>query len=189
MKIKTVALFSIATTLASLGQLEAISKGASFGIVDFGHCIMESKHGKKEQSGLDALKNQIQSLLEDAEKQLTEVSNKLQDQDYMDSLSPEAENELKARYQALSEEMARYQNQYYQVLNQANMKVVQTMSGHVSQAAQEIAKELKIPLVVQKEAAYYYDPNFDMTQLVIERMNQDFENQAKKEPTKSTTSP
>jgi outer membrane protein len=173
-----------ATLMTVSAPAFAISKGANFGIVDFSTCIMESKYGKKEQSSFDSLKNQIQSMLQDAEKQLGEVTAKLQDQDYLDSLSPEAEMELKGRYQALSEEYGRYQNQYYQVLNQANMRVVQTMSQHITKASQEVAKEMKIPLVVSKEAAFYYDPNFDMTTLVIERMNKDFDAQPKKEQTK-----
>lgn len=177
-------LLSAATFLSISSSVFGISKGSSFGIVDFGTCIMESKYGKKEQAGFESLKNQIQSMLQDAEKQLGEVTAKLQDQDYLDSLSPEAEMELKGRYQALSEEYGRYQNQYYQVLQQANMRVVQTMSQHITQASQEVAKDMKIPLVVSKEAAFYYDPNFDMTQLVIEKMNKDFDNEAKKEAKK-----
>ena len=170
----------LSSLVASASPSFAISKGANFGIVDFSTCISESKIGEKEQAGFDSLKNQIQSMLQDAEKQLTEVANKLQDQDYMDSLSPEAEMELKGKHQALSEEYVRYQNQYYQVLNQANMRVIQTMSQYIAQASQEVAKEMKIPLVVSKEAAFYYDPNFDMTQLVIEKMNKDFDSQQKK---------
>ncbi|NBO23938.1 MAG: OmpH family outer membrane protein, partial [Chlamydiae bacterium] len=95
-----------------------------------------------------------------------------------------AEMELRGRHQAIAEELNRYQNQYYQVLQQANMRVMQTMSQHITQASQEVAKEMKIPLVVSKEAAFYYDPNFDMTQIVIEKMNKDFDVQAKKEATK-----
>ena len=175
----TAALFAVHTSGA------AISKGASFGIVDFATCIADSKYGKKEQESFDSLRNQIQSMLEDAEKQLSEVSAKLQDQDYLDGLSPEGEKELQARYQALNEELVRYQNQYYQVLNQANMRLMQTMAGFITQASQEVGKEMKIPLVVTKEAAFYYDPNFDMTALVVEKMNKDFEVQAKK----ATTTP
>ena len=184
MQTQTKFFLTAATILSMSTSGFAISKGATFGIVDFGTCIMESKYGKKEQAGFESLKNQIQSMLEDAEKQLADVSGKLQDQDYLDGLSPEAEMELKGRYQALSEELGRYQNQYYQVLNQANMRVVQTMQTHITQASQEVAKDMKIPLVVSKEAAFYYDPNFDMTQLVIEKMNKEFDTNAKKDSAK-----
>lgn len=184
MRENTKFLLIAATALTATTSAFAISKGATFGIVDFSTCIMESKYGKKEQAGFESLKNQIQSMIEDHEKQIADVTGKLQDQDYLDSLSPEAELELKGRYQALMEEQARYQNQYYQALNQANMRVMQTMSTHITQASQEIAKDMKIPLVVSKEAAFYYDPNFDMTQLVIEKLNKDFDLHAKKETTK-----
>lgn len=177
-------LFTAAACLGLTSAGFAVNKGSNFAIVDFSTCIAESKYGKKEQSNFESIKNQLQSMVEDSEKRLSEETAKLQDHDYLDSLSPDAENELRMRYQALAEEHQRYQNQYYQVLNQANMRVVQAMAAHITNASQEVAKELKIPLVVNKEAAFYYDANFDMTALVIERMNKNFEVEAKKETKK-----
>lgn len=184
MQIGTKVLLTAATFLGLSNGAFALSKGASFGIVDFGTCINESKYGKKEQANFDSIKNQLQSMVEDSEKRLAEETAKLQDQDYLDSLSPEAENEMKMRFQALNEEHQRYQNQYYQVLNQANMRVIQSMAAHITNASQDVAKEMKIPLVVNKEAAFYYDANFDMTQLVIEKMNKNFDSESKKETKK-----
>ncbi len=57
----------------------------------------------------------MSSTLEKTDKELEEMAKKLQDQDYMDGLSPTAENDLKQKFQTLSQEFSRYQNQYYQL--------------------------------------------------------------------------
>ncbi|MCF7806119.1 MAG: OmpH family outer membrane protein [Simkaniaceae bacterium] len=159
-------------------------KGASFGIVDFSTCIEESKFGKNERESFESLKKQMISMLTDTEKQLNEVSQKLQDQDYIDGLSPEGEQELKVRFQALNEEMNRYQSQFYQVLQQANMKLMQTMTNKINQASEIIAKDYKIPLILNKEAAFFYDEKFDITQIVVNKLNDEFESQKKAEEKK-----
>ena len=59
------------------------------------------------------------SLLEDTEKQINELATKFNDPEFLDALSPEAEEELKNKFRSLNEDLNRYQNQYYQVLNQS----------------------------------------------------------------------
>ena len=126
-------------------------------------------------------------MLGDTEKQLNEVAQKLQDQDYLDGLSPEGETELKGRFQALNEEMQRYQQQFYQVLQQANTKLVQTMASKINDASKSVAKDYKIPLILSKEAAFFYDEKFDITQVVINQLNEEFESDSKKLSQAETT--
>ena len=159
--------------------LAAAVKGSSFGIVDFMTCIQQSKVGKHEQEGFEALRNQMQSMLQDVERQLQDVATKLNDNEYMDGLSPEGEKDLKMRFQALSEEMQRYQNQYYQVLQQAYMKLNQTVDMKINTASNVVAKDYKIPLILKKDAVFFYDEKFDITQLVITKMNEEYEHEQK----------
>ena len=113
-------------------------------------------------------------IVEDTEKQLNELSAKFNDPDYLDGLSPEAEEDLKNKFRTLNEELGRYQNQYYQVMNQANMKIVQTLSNNINTAAEKIAKEKKLNMVVNKDACFYYTPALDVTTAVIAEMDKTF---------------
>jgi outer membrane protein len=150
------------------------------GIVNFATCMTESKTGKKEQASFESLKKQMTTLLEDTEKQLTEISTKFNDPEYMDGLSPEAEEELKNKARMLNEEMNRYQNQYYQVLNQANMKILQAMSGHIQAASEKVAKEKQLTMVINKEACFFFTPVHDVTSLIVAEMDKTFDAEAKK---------
>lgn len=151
------------------------------GIVNFATCMTESKAGKKEQASFESLKKQMTTLLEDTEKQLSEISNKFNDPEYMDGLSPEAEEELKNKARALNEEMNRYQNQYYQVLNQANMKIMQGMSNQIQAASEKVAKEKQLTMVINKEACFFYTPVLDVTSLIVAEMDKSFEVEVKKQ--------
>lgn len=113
-----------------------ISEG-QIGIVNFASCMTESKLGKQEQASFESLKKQMSSLLEDSEKQINEITSKFNDPDYMDGLSPDAEEEMKNKFHLINEEMNRYQNQYYQVLNQANMKIIQNVGSKIQEASQK----------------------------------------------------
>jgi outer membrane protein len=161
----------IALTTAAFGA----ESTQNYGVVNFGTCVSDSKLGKQEQASFEGLKKQMTTLLEDTEKQLNELSTKFNDPEYLDGLSPEAEEELKVKFRTLSEELNRYQNQYYQVMNQANMKVMQTLATSINTASEKVAKDKKLLMVVNKDACFYFTPGLDVTGLVVAEMDKSFE--------------
>ncbi|NGX46898.1 MAG: hypothetical protein K1000chlam3_00265 [Chlamydiae bacterium] len=167
------------------GGFAASEPKPSVGVVNFTSCMSDSKLGKHEQTSFDALKNQMSSLLEDTEKQTNEIAAKFNDSEYMDGLSPEAEEEMKNKFRTLNEEIGRYQNQYYQVLQQANMKVMQTVGANIQEASEKVAKDKKLNMVMSKEACFFAAPTLDVTNLVVAEMDRMFEqNDAKTEKVK-----
>ena len=158
----------------------AASDAANVGIVNFSSCISDSKLGKQEQSSFESLKKQMTSMLEDTEKQLNEISAKFNDADFLDGLSPEAEEELKIKFRTLNEELSRYQNQYYQVLNQANMKIVQTLSNSINGAAEKVAQNKHLTMVLNKDACFFYSPALEVTPLIVAEMDRNYDQDAKK---------
>ncbi len=170
--------FILLTTLFCLSSLKSFAEEIPYGIVNFTNCVTESMYGKQEQDSFEKLREQMTSLMSDIEKQLNEIATKFNDPEFVDSLSPEAEQEMKARFQTLNEELNRYQNQYMQVMQQANMKLMQTMNNHVSKASEIIAKKRKLPMVVREEACFFYNPSFDITKSIIDEMDKSFEKES-----------
>lgn len=162
----------------------SLSAGEHVGIVNFATCVADSKVGQAEQGHFEGIKKQLGTHLEQTEKELNDLAMKLNDSDYMDGLSPEAESELKEKIQHLNEELSRYQNQYYQILNQANMKVVQLLSSKVTAASELVAKEKKLNLVLHKDACFFYSDELDITSLVVAKMDKAFEQEAKQAESK-----
>lgn len=164
----------------SASALVAGESAAKVGVVNFATCVTDSKYGKQEQSSFESMKKQMTTLIEDNEKQLREISEKFQDKDYLDGLSPDAEEELKVKFRNLSEELNRYQQQYYQVLNQANYKLIQSMGKNINSAAEKVAANKGINMVVNQEACFYCLPSLDITAEVIKEMDKNFELDVKK---------
>jgi len=149
------------------------------GVVNFTTCIMESKYGKSEQAQLENIKSQWTSLIEETEKELKDVATKFEDQEYLDGLSPEAEEEMKVKYKTLNEDLSKYQNQLYQVLNQANYFFLQKMQNFIAKASEQVATKNNLTMVLNKEACFYNKPDLEVTKLVIVEMDKNFEKDSK----------
>ena len=153
---------------------------ADLGTVNFSNCITNSKVGKHEQATFEGLKKQLGGHLESIEKELNELSGKLNDSEYMDGLSPEAEMELRTKISTLNDEMMRYQNQYYQVLNQSQMKIMQQIGALISTASEAVAKTQKLDVVLREEACFYYNASLDITNKVVEELDKNYDQEMKK---------
>lgn len=171
----------------NISGFTAAEPKSTIGIVNFSSCIMDSKLGKQEQASFEGLKKQMGTLLEDTEKQINELATQFNDREYMDSISPEDEEQMKNKYRALGEEMNRYHNQYYQVLNQANMKMLQTLGASIQEASEKVAKNKKLSVVLNKEALFFYTTALDVTSFVITEMDKEFDLKAVKNQTAAST--
>ena len=180
-------LLSAAAALTLLSGKAIAEETPVIGIVNFAACVTESKSGKKEQANMESMRQQMTTLVEDTEKELREIAGKFEDPDYLDSLSPKAEEELKTRFQTLQEDLGRYQNQFYQVLNHANYQMVQKLQGNTAKAAEIIAQQKKLDYVMNKEACFYIRPDLDVTDSVISIMDKNFELEEKSSSVTSTS--
>lgn len=167
--------------IASLMTFAAHADEIKVGVVNFQKCVMESKIGKKENENFDALKKQMTSIVTDIESQIQGMATKFNDPEVMDGLSPEAEEEMKGRFQSLNEDYNRAQNQYMQVMQQANMQLIHKMGGLITQASKELAKDKGLSFVMRDDVCFYYNADQDdVTAEVISILDKQFEVEAKK---------
>lgn len=161
---------------------------ASYGFVNTKTIIEESKFGKQEQASFDSLRKQMENVLEEKEKELNEMANKFNDPDYLDTLSVEAETEIKRKFRTQSQEFQEKQNQFMQALQQANMKIMQQLGESIAKASAEIAKNMKLDAVFNYETTFFAQDTLDISGEVIKVMDKQFEldqKAAKTEPAKA----
>ncbi len=156
-------------------------KAPSIGYANFKNCVDKSKLGKREQAGFDNLKKQMDVVLEKRGKELNELHSKINDPDYMDTLSAEAEAELKHKFRTGTQELTAQESQYYQALSQANVKIIQMINEVVEKAASQVAKQNGLSIILNSEACYFCAPEGDITNLVIAEMDKIFDTKLKKE--------
>lgn len=163
---KLVALLALAGTLAA---------EPAIGIVNFTSCVTDSKYGKKEQENLQNISKQMQGMMEQTETELKELSSKFDDSEYLDSLSPKAEEEMKQKFQSLNDDLERYRNQFYQLLQHAQYQLVQKVNTSAAKAAEQVAAARGLDYVLNKEVCFYCKSDLDVTQDVVSEMDKAFE--------------
>lgn len=171
---KTIILAALA--FASLGAAEQ-----KVGIVNFSSCFADTKLGKQEQNTFETMRKQFISLAEDTEKQMREISEKLQDKDHLDGLSKEAEEALKTKFAQLNQELGQYQQQYHMFVNQGQGKVFQTIVSGINHAAEQLAAAKGYHMILNKEACFFSSPALDITAEVVKEMDKNFDEEAKKQ--------
>ena len=163
-----------------LSGLQLCAAEQKVGVVNFENIFMETKLGKQEQASFETMRKQFATLLEDTDKQLRELNDKLQDKDTLDGLSPEAEAEMKNKFAQLSDEMNRYNQQYYQFMQQGQHKIMQTVFGGISQASEKLAAAKGYTMILNKQACFYNAPALDVTADMVKEMDKNFDDEAKK---------
>lgn len=143
-------------------------------VVNFKSCIELSKLGKQEQANFEGLKKQLEGLLEQKEVELQEIAAKFNDPDYLDSLSAEAENELKHKYRTLSQDVSQHQNFYMQTLSQTNQKIMQKLADAIQAASQKVAKAKGYDFILNEEMSFFYGEKYDVSKEVIALMDEAF---------------
>jgi outer membrane protein len=170
--------FTAAIALAVLGSSALFAGETTIGVVNFGTCFADSKFGKKEQENFENLRKQMTTLIENTDKELKEIIAKLED---ADSLSPKAKEELDAKRLGLEEEMGRYQNQFYQLLQHANYQMMQKVNNNISAAAEKVAKQKKLDYIINREMCYYISSDHDVTAAIVSEMDHEFDMESAKE--------
>jgi len=155
------------------------SPSLKIGIVNTKRCLEESKLGKQEQANFEKMKSQMESILQEKEKTLEEVENKLNDDDYMDSISDEAASELKRQRRTIRNEGMQLQQQYMQTLQQANVKVVQKLTDYISKASAQVSQENGFDVIFTDEACTYFNTRLDVSDRIVVKMDSIYETEQK----------
>lgn len=159
------------------------------GIVNTKKCLEESKLGKLEQANFEKMKQQMESVLQEKEKALEEIESKLNDDDYMDSISDDAASELKRKKRNIRNDGMQLQNQYMQSLQQANVKIIQKLTETIAKASAQVAKDASngqpIDVIFTDEACTFYSPHLDVSDRVVIKMNSIFDAEQKDQASKA----
>jgi outer membrane protein len=161
----------------------ATTQSARIGVVNTKKCLENSKIGKQEQANFEKMKTQMESVLQTKERELEEIETKLNDDDYMDSISDEVAAELRNKKRNLRKDGMALQNQYMQTLQQANYKIIQKITEVITKASQQVAQEPSsgLDLILTDDATTYFVPALDVTDRIVAKMNAIYDQeQAKK---------
>ena len=148
----------------------SIAEAAAVGTVSFKAVIEKSAVGKQEQARFEQMRKQMEQSLSQKEKELNELAPKF-NEEYLDSLTPEAEKDLKEKFNALSQELTQKQNEFYQSLNQAQMEVMQRVYEMISEASKSLAAEKGLDLIINDEVCFFKAEKMDVSSEIIKKLD------------------
>lgn len=143
----------------------------TLGVVDFNQVIHSSQKAQTEQKALDSLRKELEGQVTTIEKEIQTLSDQLKDPDHLDSLSQEAEGEMRLKLQGLAEERMRMIQAVTGQYQQAAQKYLQSIAQAVGQVSAEVAKKRGLQMIVNKESVFYALPEADCTQDVIQLLD------------------
>lgn len=172
LKKKWVHLFAVAAFLTG-SSLSA----ENMGVVDAVRCLKDTKLGKEQEGKVKGLQEKMVKVLKEKEQSLNELAQKF-NEEYLESISEEEQGVMKEKFQTMGRELQSYEGNYYQTMQRAQKKMQQTMIEAIKEATAEIAKEKKLPYVINDDFLLYYEDSFDITEEVISLMNENYKEES-----------
>ena len=154
----------------------AASSTSMIGIVNLRRCLEESALGKKEAAEFEKMKKQFSNSMGKMEEELSSIYSKLQDDDYMEGLSESAATELRKKFEELSAEYNTAQGQYYQILNQSNLKRMQKIMDEVKKASEIVRVQEGLSVLLNEDVVLAIDASADKTDDIIKILDDSFQN-------------
>ncbi|MEB2689790.1 OmpH/Skp family outer membrane protein [Chlamydia suis] len=154
----------------------AASSTSTIGIVNLRRCLEESALGKKEAAEFEKMKKQFSNNMGKMEEELSSIYSKLQDDDYMEGLSESAATELRKKFEELSAEYNTAQGQYYQILNQSNLKRMQKIMDEVKKASEIVRVQEGLSVLLNEDVVLAIDASADKTDDIIKILDDSFQN-------------
>lgn len=166
--------FLILMLLAS-ASISASEKQEKFRFIDFQECFQKSTYGEDARKHLEGAVQKLQEVVDDTKSQLEAVSKKLEDQDYVDGLSPDAEQALVGERQQLSERLNMISAQGNQALQYEQQAIQASLEKHLSEIAAIYGPENKLNAILPKQIGIYWNKALDITDIFIELLNKKIE--------------
>lgn len=144
---------------------------ATHGVVNFNACLTDSKQGIKSRQTMEALNNKLVQSLGDIDKQLADIDAKLNDQNYRDGLSPQADEQLRQSHDKLAQERDAMRTSFSQQFSQTQMSLFQDLMDQVAVASKKIAQRKNLQMIFSGESVTYFDPDLDVTSDIVQELN------------------
>lgn len=141
---------------------------AGYGVVDLEKVIENSTYLKQQNMSLQQSMKPQTSKLEQLGKELEAIQQRAQQNP---NLAETEKQKMLTQYQAKLKEFNLIQ-QGLQTTVQASIQVMnKTLDGRVKQVAEQLRKENNLDIVLNRNSALAYDPKYDLTDKMVQKVN------------------
>lgn len=160
----------IVVSLALVGMsCTAMVHAAGYGVVDLEKVVEQSVFIKQQNASIQQQVKPQTTKIESLAKELEALQQKAQQGG--DKLTAAQKQQMSQQYQAKLKELNDLQ-QKVQTSVQSNIQTLnRTMDTRIKQVAEQLRTENNLEVVLNKNSALAYDPKFDLTDKMIQKVN------------------
>ena len=151
-----------------LASVAPLTQAASMGVIDLERVVEGSTYLKQQNTAFQQ-KIQPQTIkIEQLSKELEALQQRAQSNT---KLSETEKQKMSAQYQAKLQELNQLQ-QSVQANVQSSIQQIRTVfDARVKQTAEQLRRENKLDVVLNKNSALAYDAKYDLTDKMIQKVN------------------
>jgi len=146
----------------------SIVHAAGYGVVDLEKVVENSAYLKQQNASLQQTVNPQTTKLEQLGKDLEGIQQRAQQNP---NLSEAEKQKMMTQYQTKLKEFNSIQQGVQTTVQSAIQVMNKTLDGRVKQVAEQLRKENNLDVVLNKNSALAYDPKYDLTDKMIQKVN------------------
>ena len=146
----------------------SVVHAAGYGVVDLEKVVENSTYLKQQNASLQQTVNPQTTKLEQLGKELEGIQQRAQQNP---NLSEAEKQKMMTQYQTKLKEFNSIQQGVQTTVQSAIQVMNKTLDGRVKQVAEQLRKENNFDGVLNKNTALAYDPKYDLTDKMIQKVN------------------
>ena len=152
----------------ALASVAPLTQAASMGVIDLERVVEGSTYLKQQNTAFQQKIQPQTTKIEQLSKELEALQQRAQSNT---KLSETEKQKMSAQYQAKLQELNQLQ-QSVQANVQSSIQQIRTVfDARVKQTAEQLRRENKLDVVLNKNSALAYDAKYDLTDKMIQKVN------------------
>jgi outer membrane protein len=169
----SVSVFVFVAILSAIAVPAYSADIAKIGVVDFQRLITESEAGKNIQAQLQAKGREMETDLRALGTEIEELEKELKQRATV--ISKEKREEMQREMDIKKYDLNTRQKKYQKQLRELENNMLEKLQSEVFSLAEEIGKKEGYLLIIEKSAAIYYPSSIDITDTLIEKYNESYQ--------------
>ena len=152
----------------AVATLTSTAQAAGVGVIDLERLVENSTYLKQQNTSFQQTIKPQTAKIEQLNKELEAIQQRAQTNPKMSAAD---KTKLEEQYQTKFKELGQLQ-QAIQTSAQSSIQQVRTVfDARVKQVAEQLRQENKLDVVLNKNSALAYDPKYDLTDKMIQKVN------------------
>lgn len=155
--------------MIALGMMSvSAAHAAGYGIVDLEKIVEQSAYIKQQNASMQQQVKPQTAKIESLTKELEALQQRAQQGV---KLSDAEKKTMTQQYQSKLQELNALQQKVQSMVETNIQALNRTMDSRIKQAAEQLRKENNLDVVLNKNSALAYDPKYDLTDKMIQKVN------------------